>query len=51
MIDHPNVAIMKEIFETKENMYIVMELVSGGELFDHIKVKEVVEKEAAFITY
>ena len=51
MIDHPNVVIMKEIFETKDFMYIVMELVQGGELFDHIKMKEVGEKEAAFIIY
>ena len=42
---------MKEIFETKEHMYIIMECIQGGELFDHIKNKEMPEKEAAFVAY
>ena len=51
MICHPNVVQMKEIFETKEHMYIIMECIQGGELFDHIKNKEMPEKEAAFVAY
>jgi len=36
---------MRETYETKDNMYIIMEQVSGGELFDHIKTYELEERE------
>lgn len=36
-ISHPNVVEMKDAFETMQNMYIMMESIQGGELFDHIK--------------
>ena len=36
-ICHPNVVEMKDVYETKDFMYIMMERVEGGELFDHIK--------------
>ena len=42
---------MKETYETKQNMYIIMEQVSGGELFDHIKTYELEEREIALIMY
>jgi len=38
---------MKETYETEKNMYIIMEQVSGGELFDHIKTYELEEREVA----
>lgn len=38
--DHPNVTQIVDIFEEPEKIYIVMELVSGGELFDRIIEKE-----------
>lgn len=34
--DHPNIVKMKEQFEDKHYMYLVMDLVTGGELFDRI---------------
>jgi calcium/calmodulin-dependent protein kinase I len=37
LISHPNVVEMKEVFENEKNIYIVMEQIKGGELFDHIK--------------
>ena len=38
---------MREVYETEKNMYIVMEQVRGGELFDHIKTYELEEREVA----
>lgn len=42
---------MKETYETEKNMYIIMEQVSGGELFDHIKTYELEEREVAICMY
>lgn len=35
-VDHPNIIKLKNLFETPETLYIVTEVVSGGELFDRI---------------
>ncbi|XP_013885976.1 calcium/calmodulin-dependent protein kinase type 1 isoform X2 [Austrofundulus limnaeus] len=35
-IKHPNIVSLEDIFESKSHLYLVMQLVSGGELFDRI---------------
>lgn len=40
-INHPNIITIKESFETLQHMYIMMESMQGGELFDHIKEYEI----------
>jgi len=39
-IDHPNVIKLLDLFDTTETLYLVMELATGGELFDRIVEKE-----------
>ena len=47
-IDHPNVVKTFEIFDESDRLYIVMEVMTGGELFDRIVEKDhYSEKEAA----
>jgi calcium/calmodulin-dependent protein kinase I len=47
-IDHPNVVKLFEVWEDKSRFYMVMELMTGGELFDRIVEKDhYSEKEAA----
>eukprot|EP01112_Ceratiomyxa_fruticulosa_P014128 TRINITY_DN4022_c0_g2_i1.p1 TRINITY_DN4022_c0_g2~~TRINITY_DN4022_c0_g2_i1.p1 ORF type:complete len:433 (-),score=61.73 TRINITY_DN4022_c0_g2_i1:41-1339(-) len=35
-LDHPNIIHVNEVFETDKTLYIVLELVEGGELFEDI---------------
>jgi len=35
-VEHPHIISLEEFFDTPETLYLVMELVSGGELFDKI---------------
>lgn len=36
LLDHPNIIKVYEYFNTKENLYIVLEFCNGGELFDKL---------------
>jgi len=38
-VSHPNIVHLTEIYDDKNKMYLVMELVTGGELFDRIIAK------------
>ncbi|GMT01781.1 hypothetical protein PENTCL1PPCAC_23955 [Pristionchus entomophagus] len=48
---HPNVIELHEVYETPSEIVLVLELVSGGELFDHVCAKEYLDEveAAAFI--
>ena len=49
-IEHPNIVKLREVFEDQENIYIVLDLLSGGELFQRVVDKRVfTEKDAADI--
>ncbi len=50
MLDHPSILKVLEYFYDETNYYVVTELVTGGELFDHIqKIKNFSEEKAATI--
>ena len=45
---HPHIVRLYDVFDTAKDLYLVMELVTGGELFDHLVSKgPYSEKEAA----
>jgi calcium/calmodulin-dependent protein kinase I len=47
-VNHPNIISLKEIIDTKNCLFIVTELVTGGELFDKIvELGQYSEKDAA----
>jgi len=52
MVSHPNVIQLYEIFDEAKKMNLVIELVTGGELFDRIVSKQsYTEREAADTVY
>lgn len=48
LLNHPNVVEMKEVFEDKIKMYVVLELAEGGELFERIRQKRVFSEYMAY---
>jgi len=49
-VSHPHIVCLKDLYETSEKLYLVMELVTGGELFDKIVEKgQYSEKDASVI--
>uniref|UniRef100_A0A673X9L1 non-specific serine/threonine protein kinase n=1 Tax=Salmo trutta TaxID=8032 RepID=A0A673X9L1_SALTR len=46
-IQHSNIITLHDIFENKTDVILILELVSGGELFDFLAEKESLTEEAA----
>uniref|UniRef100_A0A3Q2UL00 Si:dkey-240h12.4 n=1 Tax=Fundulus heteroclitus TaxID=8078 RepID=A0A3Q2UL00_FUNHE len=40
ILHHPNIVALKDVFESRSEVVLILELVSGGELFDFIAEKE-----------
>ena len=47
MLDHPNVIKLFEIYEDEDDVYLVQELWTGGELFDYIVNQEFLSERQA----
>ncbi|KAA1073949.1 Meiosis-specific serine/threonine-protein kinase mek1 [Puccinia graminis f. sp. tritici] len=51
-LDHPNINKILGLKQAKENIYIFLELVTGGDLFGYVnRNKKLDENEAKFISY
>jgi calcium-dependent protein kinase len=46
-LDHPHIIKLFEIYKDEDNVYLVQELCSGGELFDFIVDKEFLTEDTA----
>ncbi|KTG38330.1 hypothetical protein cypCar_00017172 [Cyprinus carpio] len=46
-IHHPNIVMLHDVFENKTDVVLILELVSGGELFDFLAEKESLSEEEA----
>ena len=46
-LQHPNIIKLYDVFITEDKIYIVMELMSGGELFDYVVQKGTLTEEEA----
>uniref|UniRef100_A0A8C5XR01 Death-associated protein kinase 1 n=1 Tax=Microcebus murinus TaxID=30608 RepID=A0A8C5XR01_MICMU len=46
-VQHPNVITLHEVYESKTDVILILELVAGGELFDFLAEKESLTEEEA----
>lgn len=48
-LSHPNIIHLEDAFETPDRIYMVMEMMKGGELFDYVVAKGTLNEEEASI--
>lgn len=46
-LNHPNIVNMMDVMASRERIYVVMELVPGGELFDYVTAHGYLEEDRA----
>ncbi|KAM9776341.1 death-associated protein kinase 2 isoform X1 [Syngnathus typhle] len=46
-LQHPNIITLKDVFDSRSEVVLILEIVSGGELFDFIAEKEMVTEDEA----
>jgi serine/threonine protein kinase len=46
-LHHPNIIHLEDVYEVPERIYMVMEVMSGGELFDYVVEKGTLSEEEA----
>ncbi|XP_067090578.1 death-associated protein kinase 2 isoform X5 [Osmerus mordax] len=46
-LQHPNIITLHDVYETRSDVVLILELVSGGELFDFLAQKESLSEEEA----
>eukprot|EP00597_Dinobryon_sp_UTEXLB2267_P008431 CAMPEP_0170082784 /NCGR_PEP_ID=MMETSP0019_2-20121128/18264_1 /TAXON_ID=98059 /ORGANISM="Dinobryon sp., Strain UTEXLB2267" /LENGTH=384 /DNA_ID=CAMNT_0010297785 /DNA_START=552 /DNA_END=1706 /DNA_ORIENTATION=- len=46
-LNHPNIIRLEDTFESSDRIYMVMEMMSGGELFDYVVEKGTLSEEEA----
>lgn len=47
-INHPNIIKLYEVLDTTNDIFVIMELASKGELYDFIQNNEITEEQAKF---
>lgn len=47
IIKHPNVVNLHEVLSSKSKFFLVLELIDGGDLFDHLMKKEFLDEDEA----
>ena len=47
LVRHPHIIRMEDVFESRNHIYIVMELITGGELFNRINKRPRLSEESA----
>jgi serine/threonine protein kinase len=40
LMDHPHIIRLYDVYETRQELHLVMECAEGGELFDHVTTKK-----------
>eukprot|EP00742_Colponemidia_sp_Colp-10_P002797 GILJ01002991.1.p1 GENE.GILJ01002991.1~~GILJ01002991.1.p1 ORF type:complete len:769 (+),score=114.17 GILJ01002991.1:198-2504(+) len=52
LVRHPNIVKLMDIFENADYLYLVMELMDGGDLLERVRqVKHFSEQDAAYVVY
>lgn len=47
LVNHPNIMRLREVFENRTHMYVVMRLVKGGDFFQRLKAKKFYSEDKA----